>query len=279
MLHISVAKTKFADILTTKDKTLTKEITNYWKKELLDISLLNDKIKYKIKKIDKLKISNGFGEDKPVVIIECLGLEYNALKNHFEFKLGYIMERRNTDVSEDYKDSLIQQLLREKEILEDKMHKDHLTNVYNRRKMQEDLDSFVNQNNASLLSAVFIDADRFKGINDFFGHAAGDDVLVYISSTLKKYADMLNGEVYRYGGEEFVILCFLEKNQLMSILDKLRVEIKSNKIEHVLRPISVSVSMGVSFWLEVKSKDDLIKIADAGVLKAKLNGRDRIEFG
>lgn len=279
MLHISVAKGQFADILTTKNKTLTKEITNYWKKELLDISLVNDKIKYNIKKINRLKISNGFGEDKPLVIIECLGLEYNAKRNHFEFKLGYIIERHNTDVSEDYKDSLIQQLLREKEILEDKMHKDHLTNLYNRRKMNEDLNSFINQNNSSLLAAVFIDADRFKGINDFFGHDAGDEALKYIANKLSKYSEVLNGEVYRYGGEEFIFLCFLAKDELMLGLDKLRIDIKSEKIENDIRPISLSVSMGVSFWSKSSSIEELIKVADNGVYKAKENGRDRIEIG
>lgn len=279
MLHISVAKGKFDDILTTKDKSLSKEITNYWKKELLNISLVNDKIKYSIKKIDKLKISNGFGEDKPLLIIECLALEYNAKRNHFEFKLGYIIERKNTDISEDYKDSLIKELLRDKEALQEKMHKDHLTNVYNRRKMEDDLNSFINQNNSRILSAVFIDADRFKGINDFFGHAAGDEALIYISKKLQKHASMLNGEVYRYGGEEFIILCFMQEDELLHGLNKLKEDIKSEQIPNKIRAISLTVSMGVSFWSKCKSIDEFIKTADNGVYKAKENGRDRIEFG
>jgi len=279
MLHISVPKEQFNDILTTKQKILTKEITNYWKKELLDIRLENDKIRYDIKNIDKIKISNGFGDDKPLLIIECTKLDYNPKHNNFEFHLGYIVERKNTNISDDYKDSLIQQLLREKEQLQDSMNRDHLTGVYNRRKMEEDLENFVNQSNSYLLTAVFVDADRFKGINDYFGHDAGDDALKYISHKIQKHAKMLNGESYRYGGEEFVMLCFLPKDILLHGLEKLREDIKSEKIANPKRPISLTVSMGVSFWTNSSSKDNFIKVADDGVYKAKSNGRDRIEIG
>ena len=279
MLHLSIPKEQFEDILTTKQKVLTKEITNYWKKELLDIRLENDKIRYDIKKIDRLKLSNGFGEDKPLMIIECLDLQYNPKQNVFEFHLGYINERRNIDLSEDYKDSLIQQLLREKEQLQDRMHRDHLTGLYNRRKMEEDLHSFVKQNNAYLLSCVFVDADRFKGINDYFGHDAGDDALCYIAHKLQKHAKRLNGEAYRFGGEEFVLLCFLPQEVLLEGLVELKEDIKAEKIPNPKRPISLTVSMGVSFWKDSKNKEHFIKVADDGVYKAKTNGRDRIEIG
>lgn len=92
------------------------------------------------------------------------------------------------------------------------MNRDHLTGVYNRRKMENDLSMFINQKNSSYLCAVFIDADRFKGINDNFGHDTGDRVLIYLGKKLDKYAKVLNGEVYRFGGEEFVILCFIPRS-------------------------------------------------------------------
>ncbi len=279
MLHISVSKELFDDILTTQIKVIEKEMTPYWKKELLEISIINDKIKYDIKSVDRLKISNGLGSEKPTVVAQCEKINYNAKKNLFEIIIGDIEEKRNTFISEDYKDNLIKQLLREKEALQDTMHKDHLTDVYNRRKMEEDLEMFIGQRNANVLSATFVDADRFKGINDFFGHDAGDNALRYIARKLKKHAKLLNGEVYRYGGEEFILLCFMPKALLLNGLERLREDIKKEMIPNPLRPIALTVSMGVAFWDECKSKDVLIKTADDGVYKAKENGRDRIEIG
>ncbi len=279
MYKISVDKELFKNIQFKKTKILEKATSLYWKRELLEPRIENDKIKYTIRQLDKLKITNGLGDDKPQLIIECEKVDYSFKKDLFEFYLGKILEQKNTDIQEDYKDSLIKQLLREKAALEDDMNKDHLTQVYNRRKMEADLDLFINQNNSDLLCTVFIDADRFKGINDNFGHDAGDRVLIYLAKKLQKYAKILNGEVYRYGGEEFVILCFIKKSELISKLNDLRAEIKAQRIYHKIRDISVTVSMGISFYSECKSKDEMLIKADNGVYKAKSNGRDRVEFG
>lgn len=279
MYKISVSKELFKDIQFKKINILEKETSKYWKKELLEPKIENDKIRYTIKQIDKLMFTNGLGDEKPQLIVECLKIDYSFKKDIFEFYLGKILEQKNTDVTENYKDVLIEELLREKAKLEDTMNRDHLTNVYNRRKMENDLNLFINQNNAHLLTAIFVDADRFKGINDNFGHDAGDRTLIYLAKKLQKHSKLLNGEAYRYGGEEFIILCFPQKNEVISKLNDLRSDIKSEKIYHKIRDISVTVSMGIAFFNESSSKDEMIKRADNGVYKAKENGRDRIEFG
>lgn len=278
MYKISVSKDLFDDILLKKTNILTKENNRYWKKELLEPKIINDKISYNIKQFEKLTITNGLGDDKPLLIVECIKVSYSSSYDRFEFVLGKVLEQKNTNLEEDYKDNLIEQLLKEKQLLEDKMNRDHLTGVYNRRKMEEDLDSFVTQKNSFLLTAIFIDADRFKGINDNFGHKAGDNVLFYLGEKLQKHAKLLNGEVYRYGGEEFVILCFIAKDRLILRLNDLREDIKEQRIPHPKRDISITVSMGVSFFSECDSKDELLHKADKGVYKAKENGRDRIEI-
>ncbi len=209
-VQISVGK-NFLKIYYTKNYDLEKETSLILEKELLQPIIEKDRIKYTIKQLDKISITNGLGEDKPQLIIECKKVDYSFKNDIFEFHLGRIYEQKNTDIQEDYKDTLIEQLMREKALLEDKMQRDHLTDVFNRRKMEADLNIFVNRNNANILCAVFIDVDRFKGINDNFGHDAGDKILVYLADKLKKHANLLNGEVYRFGGEEFVILCFIEK--------------------------------------------------------------------
>ncbi|WP_320033946.1 GGDEF domain-containing protein [Halarcobacter sp.] len=278
MYKISVNKELFKDILYKKATILEKETSLYWKKELLQPIIQEDRIKYTIKQLDKVTITNGLGEDKPQLIIECKKIDYSFKNDIFEFHFGKILEQKNTDIQEDYKDNLIEQLMREKALLEDKMHRDHLTDVYNRRKMEADLNIYINQNNSRDLCAVFVDADRFKGINDNFGHDTGDKVLSLLGEKLKKHAINLNGQVYRYGGEEFIILCFTNKDNLIHKLNDLREDIKSQRIYHLKKDISITVSMGISFYKDCKSKDEMIKKADNNVYKAKANGRDRIEF-
>ena len=144
--------------------------------------------------------------------------------------------------------------------------------------MEYDLSVFSKQSNSSFLSAVFIDADIFKGINDNFGHEAGDKALIYLAKKLNKHAKILNGEVYRYGGEEFIILCFITKNHIPQKLSDLKEDVKSEKISHDYKNISITVSMGVSFLSDCIDASEMIRKADLAVYKAKNNGRDRIEF-
>lgn len=278
MYKISISKELFQDVLLKKINILEKETSKYWQKELLEPRIENDKIKYGIKQIDKLILTNGLGDEKPQLTIECKKVDYSFKKNIFEFHLGKIIEQKNSDLEENYKDNLIEELLREKAELEESMNRDHLTGIYNRRKMENDLCMFVNQRNSAYLCAIFLDADRFKGINDNFGHETGDRVLIYLAKKLERYAKALNGEVYRFGGEEFVILCFIPKDELEKKLESLRQDIKSQRIYHPKRDISISVSMGVSFYKNSKNKEDLLKKADIGVYKAKNSGRDKIIY-
>lgn len=277
MIHISIPKTLFEDILSNKEKVLLKEASKHWQKILFEPKIIEDKIYYEIKKINKLNLSNGLGSDKPSIVIECNNIIHDKEKRNFSFELGKILEHKNINMDKQ-KDDLIEQLLREKKVLEESMAKDHLTQTYNRRKMDSDLDMFIQQPNSHSLSAVFIDADRFKGINDNFGHDTGDRALQYIAKKLQRYANFLEGEIYRYGGEEFVILCFYPQDKLLKKLEELRVDIKEEKILHPFKEVSVTVSMGVAFWHTSKNKEEFINKADKAVLLAKTNGRDRIEI-
>src|SRR5210317_16496 len=95
MLNISIGKELFDDILNLKTRILTKDINKYWRSELLDIKIIDDKIRYEIKKLDSLILTNGLGEEKPNIKIECKNINYNAKLNKFEFELGKIIEQKN----------------------------------------------------------------------------------------------------------------------------------------------------------------------------------------
>lgn len=277
MLQISVSKSLFDEILFGKIKYLKKDFSKYWQKELLDIKIENDKIVYSLKSVNKIRIINTLGKDKPQIVIECLSLNRNSDLNQFEFFLGSILEQKNTVVV-DERDELIKQLLQEKEDMKNSMTKDFLTSLYNRQKLDLDLEISVNRIDASLLSLVFIDADKFKSINDIYGHSVGDEALKHLSYKLKLYCTSLNAEAYRYGGEEFILLCFKDKNELIPILNNLRIEIKRDKIKNTDYNINLSVSMGISFWRDVSSITELLKVADDNLFKAKDQGRDRIIY-
>ena len=121
MYKLSINKELFENILLKKTFILEKNNTNYWKKELIDPILKDNKLSYEIKQFKKIIITNGLGKDKPQIVIECLKVDYSISKNVFEFHLGKILEQKNISQKEDEKDILIKKLLKENEELENKL--------------------------------------------------------------------------------------------------------------------------------------------------------------
>jgi hypothetical protein len=114
---LSINKKLFDNILLKKINILAKQNNNYWKKELLEPSIIDNKLSYTIKQFDKLQITNGLGKDKPQIIIECKKVDYDIKNECFKFHLGKILEQKNINIVEDEKDIIIKQLLEEREKL------------------------------------------------------------------------------------------------------------------------------------------------------------------
>lgn len=133
MYKISLNKELFDNIYTKKITILEKENTKYWKKELLEPILKDDKLTYIIKQVKKIKITNGLGEDKPQLVVECLKVDYSIEKNVFEFHIGKILEQKNilTQI-EDEKDILIKQLLNEKQELMNVLNEIKKSGIFNK---------------------------------------------------------------------------------------------------------------------------------------------------
>jgi hypothetical protein len=121
MYKLSINKELFENILLKRTLILEKENTIYWKKELLEPIIEDDNLSYIIKQFEKLILTNGLGNDKPQIVIECLKVDYSIEKGIFEFHLGKIIEQKNINIIEDQKDKIIEQLLKEKEVLENKL--------------------------------------------------------------------------------------------------------------------------------------------------------------
>lgn len=274
MNKISVSKELFDDLLLKKTSTLDKKSSKYWKKELLEPKIIDNKISYSIKQCDKLTITNGLGEEKPLLVVECDKIEYFTSNDSFKFHIGKILEQKNTTTQMDYKDNLIKQLIKEKEELEDKIHTDSLTQVYNRQKMMNDVKAFSNQNNSSLLTSIFIDIDELSKINEKYDYSVGDEVLICVAEVLKEEAIKLDGHAYRYGSNEFVILCFISKDRLVYILNNLVESINSKNIVYDDKIVDVTVSIGLSFYIDYNDENIMIKKAYNGVKQLDNNSID-----
>jgi len=152
---------------------------------------------------------------------------------------------------------------------------DSLTGLYNRHYLfgeEKRILSRVNRN-AENLTIIMADIDHFKSINDTYGHKTGDDVLKAVANVFQE--NTRGGDIAaRIGGEEFVILLDnCNKEKAASKAELFRAEIE--KLEP--NGIKVSSSFGVAILEEKQSSfDNILKIADDALYRAKEDGRNRV---
>ena len=159
---------------------------------------------------------------------------------------------------------------------------DGLTELGNRRYFDIELRTAIAEANASgePLSLVMADVDRFKSLNDTYGHQTGDEVLKLVARIIR---DSVKGRdiASRYGGEEFAVI--LPKTTLKNaihVADQIRAAIAGKRF--VKRSTgetlgSVTVSFGVSTLRAEDRSSDLVARADIALYAAKRNGRNRVE--
>jgi len=154
---------------------------------------------------------------------------------------------------------------------------DGLTGINTRRAFKEDAQKYVAlaRRHRSQLSAIAFDIDRFKAINDTYGHVAGDTVLKAVAKAVQgglRQSDLLG----RLGGEEFaVVLPDADSNAAMEVAEKLRRALLMLKFPRSHPPISVSASFGIAA-LDPGSDDldSLLVKADEALYEAKAVGRN-----
>jgi diguanylate cyclase (GGDEF)-like protein len=165
--------------------------------------------------------------------------------------------------------------------LEESNKRDPLTNLYNRAYLDRFLaDAFADCNKiGGPMSVAFADLDRFKSINDTFGHAMGDQILVTTANILKanvRAADV----VARYGGEEFMIVFPSTEYGLLKTICE-RIVRAFQETRHDVgskRDLAVTISIGMATHNEgrvFRSVEELLKAADKALYTAKLQGRNR----
>ncbi len=157
---------------------------------------------------------------------------------------------------------------------------DHLTGLPNRYKLTEDLDEMIPaleyDNNGGFV--IFFDLDGFKNINDTMGHHTGDQVLMRIAELLQGN-EFINGKCYRYGGDEFVILCYGQNaNFIKNILCFLK-NVFTKLILVEGRPIKCGASIGISHYPtdDIKTSE-LIRKADQAMYMSKDRENSMMHF-
>ncbi|HKQ53321.1 MAG TPA: diguanylate cyclase [Pyrinomonadaceae bacterium] len=156
---------------------------------------------------------------------------------------------------------------------------DALTGLLNRHALTHTLarESAEARRYTRPLSCLMVDLDDFKTINDTYGHATGDRVLRQIAAVLRE-AVRGTDTVFRYGGEEFLVL--LPETDLAgagALGEKIRAAVEGRLFGQSARAFDLTLSIGVASLSGDESGNDMIARADTALYRAKKRGRNRVE--
>jgi len=159
-------------------------------------------------------------------------------------------------------------------------HQDPLTKIYNKGYLQEALEAEFKRAKAlhTDFSLLFFDLDHFKKVNDNFGHAAGDYVLMEFANLVRSNFVRPKDIFARYGGEEFVLLLANTNAQAATVVaEKIRSAIQTFAFIFENKRIPVTTSLGVAeIRADIESAQTLLKAADKALYAAKNSGRNRV---
>jgi len=152
--------------------------------------------------------------------------------------------------------------------------KDGLTGAWNRRSLDDDLAKLLSKHQRKPITAslVIMDLDHFKNINDTYGHGVGDEILIKVAALLRSVV-RLSDQIYRYGGEEFVLVAEdadLKEAAVLAETIRSRVE-KSQLFEKH----EVTISLGVAELSQASTVQRWLALADEALYRAKDEGRNR----
>ncbi len=152
---------------------------------------------------------------------------------------------------------------------------DPLTKCFNRRKFDQNVKEAVTLARIAHLpiSILMLDIDFFKRINDNYGHDMGDRVLINFTDLIRQQLSAKE-TLYRWGGEEFVVLCqAYNLTKASDLAEKLRKAVETSAICPKQR---VTCSVGVATWHDDESDETVFKRMDDALYAAKQNGRNRV---
>ncbi|PHR72061.1 MAG: REC domain-containing diguanylate cyclase [Arcobacter sp.] len=161
----------------------------------------------------------------------------------------------------------------------DMANRDFLTGAYNRRYFFETSNLILKKSrrDKSKIALAMIDIDKFKNINDTYGHDVGDKVICDVVNVLKNHL-RASDLMARFGGEEFcVMLDNISHEDTIKTFEKIRKSFEENIIKTQEYTISCTVSIGIYYGMD-EELDKMLKISDQGLYYCKENGRNQIKI-
>lgn len=155
------------------------------------------------------------------------------------------------------------------QLLNNQIQLDGLTGLLNRRAFDQQLENWMKEKES--FSLIMLDIDRFKRVNDDFGHLVGDDVLRFLAANLIELSRQ-EDLCYRYGGEEFAILLYRKDEQdAFMLAERIR-----EKIANTPSPTGepITISLGITSVQNGDTIPQIIKRADKALYQSKNNGRN-----
>lgn len=173
-------------------------------------------------------------------------------------------------------DETISKLKLEIERLEKESHIDPLTKAYNRRVFSKDIKEIIEataNRNIDMFLVIF-DADDFKNINDSYGHLAGDKTLIFLTKLIQN-SIRKGTKVYRYGGEEFIIIFNrVTLEEAKKTVDRIIKETSESKLLYKGHNIHLTISAGIAPLEKNDTAEKLIEKADKALYEAKYSGKN-----
>jgi diguanylate cyclase (GGDEF)-like protein len=157
--------------------------------------------------------------------------------------------------------------------------RDALTQLVNRRGFDDFMNRMVFMRDVFGESAalLMVDVDRFKSVNDTYGHQGGDAVLKALSDCLVRNFPRKSDLVARYGGEELaVVLPDTSSQNAVRLAERTRQAVAALKVQHGGKTIAVTISIGVAQLGRQESVQTWLERADQALYQAKSRGRDRV---
>lgn len=179
--------------------------------------------------------------------------------------------------SDAFTQGLMDKLLQERNTLNDLSMLDPLTGLYNRRGLQNRLDTLLAVSDSDH-HVLLLDIDHFKAYNDHYGHMMGDQALIQVSAAIRN-AVRSRDIVARFGGEEFMVLLTNSTTEAASLAaERIRQQVYDLKIPHMFNEsvaTNVTISIGMTPLMD-SDIDGALKRADTALYEAKGQGRNII---
>jgi diguanylate cyclase (GGDEF)-like protein len=175
--------------------------------------------------------------------------------------------------------TIIAKLTQQINELEEDSNLDGLTRVFNRRALNKYLSNITEKGELQHdLYLLILDIDDFKTINDTYGHIVGDKILIFIANILRK--TLRDGDkVFRYGGEEFVIILNrITEERCREIAKRILTTVSTNKLLYKGHSVKVTMSIGATKYLNGDTPDSLIERADKALYHSKEHGKNQLNM-